>query len=164
MVLCMQVGATPRRICGRTRSWLGLGRLGTIRIDLEPARPRDVRAVFISKERLSEKTFPSALTVAPELVIELHTELYRRLCPPEKVASLLRFGVEYLWLFDPHEGVLEVVRSHQPRQRLVAGDVLCGDGLLADFCIPIDELMVVEPRMKQSNPLTTIKPRFAGGP
>jgi Uma2 family endonuclease len=150
-------------VAARNLGWVWQGWV-PIQTDSEPSMERYVDAVFIAKERLAERVFPSVLRVAPELVIELHTEHHRSFRQPEKVAALLRFGVRCIWLFDPQEGVLEVVRPGQPRQWLKMGDVVCGEGRLVGFCIPIDELMAIEPRLSQSNPLTTIKPRFEDEP
>ena len=140
-------------VSGRTLGWVSCGEVG-IYTRRNPDRVRGADIVFVSRERLSDRPGKQFLAVAPDLVVEIISPEDRWQDVQQKIEEHFAIGVSHVSIVQPENSAVLVYRSITTITRLGAGDVLHpsaqktragdpglrGDGLLAGFALPLDEL------------------------
>jgi Uma2 family endonuclease len=97
---------------------------------------------FISVERLAVPS-EGALTVAPDLVIEVVSPSDTMNAVRRKVALYLSAGVRVVWLVEPAVRMITVYEPDARPISLIAGDKLVGGAILPGFEVAIEDLFPV---------------------
>ena len=106
-----------------------------------PDRIRAADVLFISKERLPERT-GKYLQVAPELIVEIMspTDMWSNV--RTKIDDYFSIGVEQIWIVEPDTRSVLVFHSATAFTKLGVEDTLVGQGVLDGFRLPIASLFV----------------------
>ncbi|HWL08944.1 MAG TPA: Uma2 family endonuclease [Planctomicrobium sp.] len=98
---------------------------------------------FTQGDRFAESDKEATDTV-PGLVVELLTTNERRRNINERVGVYLRHGVRHLWLIDPEQQTVHVIRpGASSSQRLNVDDTLIGDSTLPEFKMEVHRLFAL---------------------
>ncbi len=115
--------------------------------DLRPAVDRSRRPdlAFVSAEKWPlNRRAPrvAAWTMVPELVIEVVSPTDRGPAHVAKVQEYLTAGVRLVWVMFPLEGEIHIYDAARPGliRRLLAGDTLDAEPVIAEFRLPLAAL------------------------
>lgn len=122
-----------------------LGHLLTNEVGLIVARdPDTVRGAdvaYISYARLAPGPLPRGfLAVAPELVVEVLGLRSTWGTLDDKIAEYHAFGVDLVWVVDPHTRTVVVAPRAGERYVLHPGEVLAGEPVLEGFRLALDDI------------------------
>ena len=122
----------------RKLGWVLSGEVG-LYTRYEPDTVRGVDVIFISRQRLSAPK-GKALQVAPELVVEIVSPSDRWGELRNKIAEYFAIGVERVWIVEPEKKQLLVYRTPTDFTQLTEQETVHGEGILAGFALPLQEL------------------------
>ncbi len=105
-----------------------------------PDTIRAADAAFISFERFNQRTEPTYLDVAPELVVEILSPNDRWREVLTKLEEYLTIGVKVVWLVDPAKQQVLAYQSLTQKQTFHAEDLLTCEAVLPGFAIKVAEL------------------------
>jgi Uma2 family endonuclease len=109
-----------------------------------PLRPRHgprPDGAFISYARLGRRTPPrGALTVAPELIIEVVSTHDNANDLEGRVRDYLAAGVDLVWVAYPEQRVIHVYRRDGTSAVIAEPGDLSGEGILPGFSVPVSQL------------------------
>ena len=113
-------------------------------LEIFPLRPKYMPrpdGAYISYERLGQRTPPDdAITVAPELVIEVISTHEKANEIEGKVREYLRAGVNLVWVAYPDYASIHVFRADGSAAVLTPPAELSGEDILPGFSIPVARL------------------------
>lgn len=104
-----------------------------------PDRVRGADIVFVSKERL-QKIPEGFLEVAPELVVEIISPSDRWSDMRRKIDEYFAIGVQWIWVVEPEDQVVQIYHSRTDARELTKNDTLVGEGVLEGFNLPVASL------------------------
>jgi Uma2 family endonuclease len=137
-------GAVESRVGSRLQVWVddtGRGLVAGGEVGVYTRRnPDTVRAadyLFISNERLAQRSENGFLEVAPELVVEVLSPDDRWRQVMKKVCEYFSVGVLRVWVFDPKKRRVLVYRSPEDVTELGVGQILEDEELLPGFSLPL---------------------------
>lgn len=116
---------------------------GEVGIRAWPARPRRFRRVdagFISSAR-APQGFPTWLTVAPDLAVEVVSPGDDATTLVRKVFEYIEAGSQLVWTIYPERGLAVVFRADGMTTVVHYGGALDGEGVLPGFTMPLAEIM-----------------------
>jgi len=120
---------------GKVRS----GEVG-IYIQRNPDTIRAADVLYISNERYAQKTSPSYLDAAPELIVEIMSPNDRWSKVVEKLRDYFAIGVNLVWLVDPKSRSVYAYRALTDVREFAASDDLTADDVLPGFSVKVSEL------------------------
>lgn len=125
----------------RKLGWVMSGEVG-LYTRHNPDRVRGADVVFISTERASARPGRGFLDIAPELVVEVMSPHDPWQQVHQKLEEYFAIGVQWVWVVEPENRVVRLYRSTTKAQKLSEADTLVGEGVLADFELPVAEIFV----------------------
>lgn len=126
-------------VADRKLGWVVGGETG-LYIRRNPDRVRGADVAFISKQRLPRRPGRGFLEVAPELIVEVISPNDTWEEVRAKLEDYFSIGVERVWVVEPEKRAVLVYRSATEATRLGETDILKGEGLLAGFELPLQQL------------------------
>ena len=100
---------------------------------------RSPDAAYVRKDRLPNLT-EGFVPVAPDLAVEVLSPSDRLADAMSKVTMYLQAGVRLVWLVDPSERTVTIIRPDGALKLLEEGDTLDGDDVLPGFSVPVAEI------------------------
>jgi Uma2 family endonuclease len=122
--------------------WVLTGEVG-IYIWRNPDRVRGADIVFLSRERWPEGPPEGFLEGTPDLVVEIMSPNDRWQEVRQKIAEYFSIGVRWVWIVEPENRAVLVLRSSTDFQQLGAEEMLVGEGTLEGFTLPVANLFAV---------------------
>lgn len=133
LTAALYVFAAKRRL-----GWVVSGEVG-VYTHRSPDTIRAVGVAFISRQR--QRRRPSAfLEIASELVVEIVSPSDRWEGIRKKIAEYFGAGVDRVWIVEPEQRKVLVLRAPAELTELGEGDILRGEGALDGFELPLAEL------------------------
>lgn len=116
------------------------GRVGII-LRRNPDRVVGPDAAFICKRSLPvRRSKEGYLETIPEIVVEVRSKNDTDAEIESKVAEYHEAGVEVVWILDPYQQTVTVLKNGQSTLKLSIEDTLTAEGLIPDFAVPIKNL------------------------
>jgi Uma2 family endonuclease len=96
---------------------------------------------FVRRDRvpLDEDTYPE---IAPDLVVEVASPSQSGPSVEEKASTYLATGVRLVWVVDPVQRAIRVLRADGTEQTLSELDVIYGEDVLPGFHLAVADLFV----------------------
>jgi Uma2 family endonuclease len=85
----------------------------------------------------------SLIDRTPVLVAEIASSNVRRRNIGQRTEQYLAHGVQLVWILDPQEQVVHVIRSEGIAKRLAAHETLLGSPVLSGFDVRVGDLFAV---------------------
>jgi Uma2 family endonuclease len=122
--------------------WVMTGAVG-VYTRRNPDRVRGADAVFLSKERWPDGPPDGFLEGVPELVVEIMSPNDRWQDVRQKLAEYCALGVQWVWIVEPENRTVLVIRSATDMQQYGMDDTLVGEDILEGFTLPVASLFVL---------------------
>jgi len=106
----------------------------------DPDTVRAADIVFISTEGLEKASPDGYLDVSPDLVVEIMSPTNRWMDVRQKIEEYLAAGVGQVWIVEPENQSVQVYRAPDAVHTFSGPDVLHGEGMLAGFSLPLEDL------------------------
>jgi len=119
--------------------WVMTGEVG-IFTRRNPDRVRGADVAFISTEQADNRPRAGFLELAPALVVEIISPSDRWTDINDKLEEYFAIGVPWVWLVEPKDETVRVYRSPTEMVKLGAEETITGEGILAEFRLPLAEI------------------------
>lgn len=111
----------------------------------DSTRVRKPDVTFIRRERLTSAMFTGFIPIAPDLAAEVVSPNDEATNLDERVADLLRAGVELVWVLYPATRTVLVYRGEGSVSRVTVEGELSGEEVLPGFACGLEELFASPP-------------------
>ncbi|MEI6231668.1 MAG: Uma2 family endonuclease [Planctomycetota bacterium] len=106
----------------------------------DPERVRRPDVAFISKGKLPGDKLPEgAISVVPDLVVEVVSPYDKQYKVDEKVKEYLDAGVRIVWVVSPPGQYVRIYRNGRPTTELSIADTITGEDVIAGFSCKVSE-------------------------
>lgn len=105
-----------------------------------PDTVRGADVLFISNERLKQRTSAAFLEVAPDLVVEILSPSNTMSEMLQKIREYFAIGVRLIWVVDPVPQCVYAYRSLTDVRQFTAEEHLPGDDVLPSFSLPVAKI------------------------
>ena len=133
LIWYLQTFVIPRKL-----GWVTGGEAG-VYTHRNPDSVRGMDVAFISYVRQPARP-RGYLRSAPELIVEILSPSDRWHNVQEKLEEYFGIGVDRVWIVDPANHTVSIYRSATEFNKLKHHDIIQGEGILADFSLPLAEL------------------------
>jgi len=133
LIWYLQTFVIPRKL-----GWVTGGEAG-VYTHRNPDSVRGMDVAFISYARQPARP-RGYLRVAPELIIEILSPSDRWHNVQEKIEEYFVIGVHRVWIVDPANYTVSIYRAATEFIKLKRYDIVRGEGILAEFSLPLAEL------------------------
>jgi Uma2 family endonuclease len=123
----------------RKLGWVMVGEVG-IYTRRNPDWVRGADIIFVSRQRLPDGPTGKFLEVAPELIVEIMSPNDRWQEVRDKLEEYFALGVARVWIVEPSNRAVLVYDTATHAQRLNESDMLKGEGILAEFAMPVVDI------------------------
>jgi Uma2 family endonuclease len=123
----------------RKLGWVMVGEVGLF-TETDPDTVRGADVIFISRERAGRRPRQGFLQIAPELAVEVVSPNDRWAGLHDKIEEYFAMGIDRVWVVEPKRQQIRVYSSPVSMTVVSRNEVLRGEGVLADFALPVSDL------------------------
>ncbi|NKQ36537.1 MAG: Uma2 family endonuclease [Chloroflexi bacterium] len=123
----------------RRLGWVMVGEVGLF-TEEDPDTVRGADVIFISRERVGRRPRQGFLRIAPELAVEVVSPNDRWAELHDKIEEYFAMGIDRVWVVEPKRQQIRVYSSPVSMTVVSRNEVLRGEGVLADFALPVSDL------------------------